>query len=67
MSKSGAQSAIVRDSYPSRRKPCRPMTAETSSAYLRRLGTWDAAAIVIGGVIGAGIFRSASTVAERTS
>jgi APA family basic amino acid/polyamine antiporter len=50
-----------------RRKPCRPMTAETSSAYLRRLGTWDAAAIVIGGVIGAGIFRSASTVAERTS
>ena len=67
MSKSGAQSAIVRDSYLSRRKPCRPMTAETSSAYLRRLGTWDAAAIVIGGVIGAGIFRSASTVAERTS
>lgn len=43
------------------------MTAETSPAYLRRLGTWDAAAIVIGGVIGAGIFRSASTVAERTS
>lgn len=43
------------------------MTAENSPAYLRRLGTWDAAAIVIGGVIGAGIFRSASTVAERTS
>lgn len=43
------------------------MTAETSPSYLRRLGTWDAAAIVIGGVIGAGIFRSASTVAERTS
>ncbi|MHA6205073.1 APC family permease [Dyella soli] len=43
------------------------MTDETSPAYLRRLGTWDAAAIVIGGVIGAGIFRSASTVAERTS
>jgi basic amino acid/polyamine antiporter, APA family len=43
------------------------MTAETSPAYLRRLGIWDAAAIVIGGVIGAGIFRSASTVAERTS
>lgn len=47
--------------------PFRPMTDETSPAYLRRLGTWDAAAIVIGGVIGAGIFRSASTVAERTS
>ena len=43
------------------------MTAETSPSYLRRLGPWDAAAIVIGGVIGAGIFRSASTVAERTS
>ena len=43
------------------------MTAETSSAYLRRLGTWDAAAIVIGGVIGGGIFRTASTVADRTS
>ena len=45
----------------------RTMTAETNPSYLRRLGTWDAAAIVIGGVIGAGIFRSASTVAERTS
>ena len=39
---------------------------DTSTSYLRRLGTWDAAAIVIGGVIGGGIFRSASTVAERT-
>ncbi|MGA0586950.1 APC family permease [Dyella sp. KRB-257] len=36
-------------------------------SYLRRLGTWDAAAIVIGGVIGAGIFRNPATVAERTS
>src|SRR5262245_29742884 len=43
-----------------------PMT-DTSPSYLRRLGTWDAAAIVIGGVIGGGIFRSTSTVAERTS
>ncbi|WP_243042719.1 APC family permease [Dyella sedimenti] len=43
------------------------MIAETPPSYLRRLGTWDAAAIVIGGVIGAGIFRSASTVAERTA
>lgn len=40
---------------------------DTSPSYLRRLGTWDAAAIVIGGVIGGGIFRSASTVAERTA
>lgn len=44
-----------------------PPMADTSPSYLRRLGTWDAAAIVIGGVIGGGIFRSTSTVAERTS
>ncbi|MFC4765773.1 APC family permease [Dyella koreensis] len=43
------------------------MTDNSSSSYLRRLGTWDAAAIVIGGVIGGGIFRSASSVAESTS
>lgn len=44
------------------------MTTETSStAYLRRLGTWDGAMIVIGGVIGAGIFRTPATVAERTA
>lgn len=42
-------------------------TASSSPTYLRRLGTWDAAAIVIGGVIGAGIFRNPATVAERTS
>src|SRR4051812_44817060 len=34
--------------------------------YLRRLGIWDAAAIVIGGVIGAGIFRTPANVASRT-
>ncbi|GAB3780415.1 APC family permease [Dyella agri] len=44
------------------------MTTETSSpAYLRRLGVWDGAMIVIGGVIGAGIFRTPATVAERTA
>ncbi|EIM02107.1 MULTISPECIES: APC family permease [Rhodanobacter] len=44
------------------------MTTETSStSYLRRLGVWDGAMIVIGGVIGAGIFRTPATVAERTS
>ncbi|WP_226468954.1 APC family permease [Luteimonas panaciterrae] len=42
------------------------MTAPASGAYVRRLGTWDAAMIVIGGVIGAGIFRTPATVAERT-
>jgi APA family basic amino acid/polyamine antiporter len=44
-----------------------PMSTESSSPYLRRLGIWDAAMIVIGGVIGAGIFRNPATVAERTS
>ncbi|WP_329741624.1 APC family permease [Dyella sp. A6] len=44
------------------------MTTETSpNAYLRRLGVWDGAMIVIGGVIGAGIFRTPATVAARTS
>ena len=43
------------------------MSTESSSPYLRRLGVWDAAMIVIGGVIGAGIFRNPATVAERTS
>ena len=41
--------------------------ATAQPSYLRRLGMWDAAAIVIGGVIGAGIFRTPATVAERTS
>lgn len=45
------------------------MTDETSvsSSYVRRLGIWSGAAIVIGGVIGSGIFRTPATVAERTS
>jgi APA family basic amino acid/polyamine antiporter len=43
------------------------MTNDSSNSYLRRLGIWDGAAIVIGGVIGAGVFRTPATVAERTS
>jgi len=42
------------------------MTTEPANTYVRRLSTWDAAMIVIGGVIGAGIFRTPATVAERT-
>ncbi|OOG38461.1 amino acid permease [Rhodanobacter sp. C06] len=42
-------------------------TTDSSPSYLRRLGVWDGAMIVIGGVIGAGIFRTPATVAERTS
>jgi APA family basic amino acid/polyamine antiporter len=43
------------------------MSTEPANAYARRLNTWDATMIVIGGVIGAGIFRTPATVAERTS
>ncbi|MFZ0870420.1 MAG: amino acid permease [Rhodanobacter sp.] len=43
------------------------MSIEPTNAYARRLNTWDATMIVIGGVIGAGIFRTPATVAERTS
>ncbi|RDS83338.1 APC family permease [Dyella psychrodurans] len=42
------------------------MTDETSNSYLRRLGVWDGAAIVVGGVIGGGIFRTPATVAKQT-
>ena len=37
------------------------------AAYARRLTTWDAAMIVMGGVIGAGIFLTPATVAAHTS
>ncbi|HEV7776153.1 MAG TPA: amino acid permease [Luteibacter sp.] len=43
-----------------------PNPIPNTTAYIRRLGVWDAAMIVIGGVIGAGIFRTPATVAERT-
>jgi basic amino acid/polyamine antiporter, APA family len=35
--------------------------------YARRLGVWDASMIVVGGVIGSGIFRNPGSVAARTS
>jgi basic amino acid/polyamine antiporter, APA family len=43
------------------------MLTEPANAYVRRLNTWDAAMIVIGGVIGAGIFITPATVAQNTS
>jgi APA family basic amino acid/polyamine antiporter len=43
------------------------MLTEQANAYARRLTTWDAAMIVIGGVIGAGIFLTPATVARNTS
>ena len=43
------------------------MPNQPANAYARRLNTWDAAMIVIGGVIGAGIFLTPATVARNTS
>jgi len=43
------------------------MSIEPANAYVRRLTTWDAAMIVIGGVIGAGIFRNPATIAQQTN
>jgi APA family basic amino acid/polyamine antiporter len=43
------------------------MSIEPANAYVRRLSTWDAAMIVIGGVIGAGIFRNPATIAQQTN
>ena len=46
------------------------MSDETVTAsapgYLRRLGVWDASMIVVGGVIGSGIFRVPAAVAKQT-
>ena len=36
------------------------------SGFVRGLGVWDASALVVGCVIGAGIFRLSDTVAQRT-
>jgi APA family basic amino acid/polyamine antiporter len=38
-----------------------------SAGYLRRLGVWDASMIVVGGVIGSGIFRVPAAVAKETA
>lgn len=43
------------------------MSTEPANAYVRRLSTWDAAMIVIGGVIGAGIFRNPAAIAQQTN
>lgn len=40
--------------------------ANASGGYVRRMGTFSAAMVVIGGVIGAGIFLNPSVVAQRT-
>lgn len=42
-----------------------PMNA-AEVGYARRLGTWDAAMIVVGGVIGSGIFLTPAAIARQT-
>ena len=39
----------------------------TSAGYIRRLSLWDAALIVVGGIIGGGIFLNSYIAAQRTS
>jgi len=40
-------------------------SSASSSSYLRRLGVFDTTMIVIGGIIGAGIFLNPAIVAQR--
>ncbi len=41
------------------------MTAPEPSGYARRLGVFDATMLVVGGIVGAGIFLNPSVVAQR--
>ena len=46
-----------------------PATAATSPGavtYVRRLGVWDASMVVVGGVIGSGIFLTPAAIAQQT-
>ena len=40
---------------------------ESPNGYLRKLRPWDAALVVVGGIIGGGIFLNPGTAAQRTS
>ncbi len=42
------------------------MTDTTPVQYVRRLGVWDASMMVVGGIIGGGIFLNPPYVAQRT-
>lgn len=41
------------------------MSQTAGSSYARELEVFDAAMVVVGGIIGAGIFRNPGVVAER--
>lgn len=46
--------------------PVNRMQQSGEVGYARRLGTWDAAMIVVGGVIGSGIFLTPAAIARQT-
>ncbi len=54
----GGESRVTETENPT---PSAPVT------YARRLGVWDASMVVVGGVIGSGIFRTASAIAKETT
>lgn len=43
-----------------------PQRADAQVGYARRLGAWDAAMVVVGGVIGSGIFLTPAAIARQT-
>jgi APA family basic amino acid/polyamine antiporter len=43
------------------------MNETTEVSYARRLGVWDATMVVVGGVIGSGIFLTPAAIARQTS
>lgn len=44
-----------------------PMGNPSSSGYVRALSVWDASMVVVGGVIGSGIFLTPAAIAQQTS
>lgn len=58
-------SAANRDAAASFRTVNR-MERSSEVGYARRLGTWDAAMVVVGGVIGSGIFLTPAAIARQT-
>ena len=43
-----------------------PAPSAPSVTYARRLGVWDASMVVVGGVIGSGIFLTPAAIAQKT-
>jgi APA family basic amino acid/polyamine antiporter len=43
-----------------------PATTPEAVTYVRRLGVWDASMVVVGGVIGSGIFLTPHAIAQQT-